>query len=94
MEVQNFFLRLKKILQGLCSAILWFLLLQLKKLSKQTQSIYIIILGYFARVVLKLYLLYKYFNMTVKLFARESYTASVRVYITLLTRNDQYFLFT
>ena len=93
MEVQNFFLRLKKILQGLCSAILWFLLLQLKKLSKQTQSIYIIILGYFARVVLKLYLLYKYFNMTVKLFARESYTASVRVYITLLTRNDQYFLF-
>lgn len=31
--------------------------------------------------------------MTVKLFARESYTASVRVYITLLTRNDQYFLF-
>ena len=93
MEVQNFFLRVKKILQGLCSAILWFLLLQLKKLSKQTQSIYIIILGYFARVVLKLYLLYKYFNMTVKLFARESYTASVRVYITLLTRNDQYFLF-
>ena len=93
MEVQNFFLRLKKISQGLCSAILWFLLLQLKKLSKQTQSIYIIILGYFARVVLKLYLLYKYFNMTVKLFARESYTASVRVYITLLTRNDQYFLF-
>ena len=93
MEVQNFFLRLKKISQGLCSAILWFLLLQLKKLSKQTQSIYIIILGYFARVVLKLYLLYKYFNMTVKLFARESYTASVRVYITLLSRNDQYFLF-
>ena len=93
MEVQNFFLRLKKILQGLCSAILWFLLLKLKKLSKQTQSIYIIILGYFARVVLKLYLLYKYFNMTVKLLARESYTASVRVYITLLTRNDQYFLF-
>lgn len=93
MEVQNFFLRLKKISQGLCSAILWFLLLKLKKLSKQTQSIYIIILGYFARVVLKLYLLYKYFNMTVKLFARESYTASVRVYITLLTRNDQYFLF-
>ena len=93
MEVQSFFLRLKKISQGLCSAILWFLLLQLKKLSKQTQSIYIIILGYFARVVLKLYLLYKYFNMTVKLFARESYTASVRVYITLLTRNDQYFLF-
>ena len=73
-------MRLKKISQGLCSAILWFLLLQLKKLSKQTQSIYIIILGYFARVVLKLYLLYKYFNMTVKLFARESYTASVRVY--------------
>lgn len=72
---------------------LWFLLLKLKKLSKQTQSIYIIILGYFARVVLKLYLLDKYFNMTVKLFARESYTASVRVYITLLTRNDQYFLF-
>ena len=93
MEVQNFFLRLKKISQGLCSAILWFLLLKLKKLSKQTQSIYIIILGYFARVVLKLYLLYKYFNMTVKLFARESYTASVRVYTTLLTRNDQYFLF-
>ena len=93
MEVQNFFLRLKKISQGLCSAILWFLLLKLKKLSKQTQSIYIIILGYFARVMLKLYLLYKYFNMTVKLFARESYTASVRVYITLLTRNDQYFLF-
>ena len=93
MEVQNFFLRLKKISQGLCSAILWFLLLKLKKLSKQTQSIYIIILGYFARVVFKLYLLYKYFNMTVKLFARESYTASVRVYITLLTRNDQYFLF-
>ena len=93
MEVQNFFLRLKKIAQGLCSAILWFLLLKLKKLSKQTQSIYIIILGYFARVVLKLYLLYKYFNMTVKLFARESYTASVRVYITLLPRNDQYFLF-
>ena len=86
-------MRLKKISQGLCSAILWFLLLKLKKLSKQTQSIYIIILGYFARVVLKLYLLYKYFNMTVKLFARESYTASVRVYITLLTRNDQYFLF-
>ena len=93
MEVQNFFLRLKKISQGLCSAILWFLLLKLKKLSKQTQSIHIIILGYFARVVLKLYLLYKYFNMTVKLFARESYAASVRVYITLLTRNDQYFLF-
>lgn len=93
MEVQNFILRLKKISQGLCSAILWFLLLKLKKLSKQTQSIYIIILGYFARVVLKLYLLYKYFNMIVKLFARESYTASVKVYITLLTRNDQYFLF-
>lgn len=57
-EMQNFFLRLKTIIsQSLCSTILWIFLLKLKKLTKQTQSIYIVILGYFARVVLKLYLL-------------------------------------